>query len=62
MFYDKKKIGGRIQQFIRDAIKEAQKIELHRYHWAVHRPLVEETIYQLYELFHDCIVITFTVE
>ena len=38
--YDKKHFGGRIQQFIRAIIKEPQKSDLHRYHWAVHRPLV----------------------
>ena len=62
MSYDKKNFRGRIQQFIRDIIKEAQKSDLHKYHWAVHRPLVEETINQPYELFRDCIVTTFTVE
>ena len=58
----KKLFRGRIQQFIRDIIKEAQKNDLHRYHWAVHHPLVEETINQPYELFHDCIYLFFTVE
>ena len=60
--YDKKTFGGRIQQFIREITKEAQRSDLHRYHWAVHCLLVEEIINQPYELFHDCIVIPFTVE
>ena len=42
--------------------QKAQKSDLHRNHWAVHCPLVEEAINQPNELFHDCIVITFTVE
>ena len=60
--YDKKVFGGRVQQFIREIIKEAPRSDLHRYYWAVHHPLVEEMINQPYELYHDCIVITFTVE
>ena len=58
--YDKENFGDTIQQFIQDIINEAQKSDLYIYHWKVHRPLVEETTNQPYELFHDCFVITFT--
>lgn len=54
--YDKKNFRGRIKQFIREIIKEAQKSDL----WKFHSPLVEETINYPYELFHDCFLITFT--
>ena len=41
--YDKKLFEHRIDQFVRDIIKEAQRSRLlHKYNWAVNRPLVEE--------------------
>lgn len=61
--YDKKNFGReKIWQFIRDIIKGAQKRDLYRYHWKVHRPLVEETINPPYCLFPDRINICFTAE
>ena len=54
-----KNFGGRIQQFINDIVKEAQKSELYRYHWKVHSPIVEETTNQPYERCHDSFIITF---
>ena len=34
--YDKDRFGQKIDEFVKDIIKEAQKSELYRYHWAVH--------------------------
>ena len=43
-------------------LRKHREVDLYRYHWEVHCPLAEETVNQPYELFHDCFVITFTVE
>ena len=51
--YDKENFGDRIQQFFQEIIHEAQKNDLYRYNWKVHRSLVEETVNQPKELFHD---------
>ena len=40
--YDKRLSGHKINEFVRDMIKEAQESDLYRYHWEVHCPLVEE--------------------
>ena len=40
--YDKRLLGHKINEFVRDMIKEAQESDLYRYHWTVHCPLVEE--------------------
>ena len=63
VLYGKKNFGReKTWQFIRDIIKGAQKSDLYRYHWKVHRPLVEETINPPYCLFPDRINICFTAE
>ena len=40
--YDKKLFEHRINEFASDIIKQAQNSKLHRYNWAVHRPLIDE--------------------
>ena len=40
--YDKEKFKHKIGEFVPDIIKEAEKSNLYRYNWAVHRPLCEE--------------------
>ena len=40
--YDKDLFRHKINGFVCDIIKEAQKSDLHRYSWAVHTPLCEE--------------------
>ena len=50
----------KINEFVCDITKEAQNSDLHRYHWAVHRLLCEDTEMPHSYLFH-AIVITFSV-
>ena len=40
--YSKGMFEHKIKEFVCNIIKEAQKSDLHRYNWAVHRPLCEE--------------------
>ena len=40
--YSKDMFEHKIKEFVCNIIKEAQKSDLHRYNWAVHRPLCEE--------------------
>ena len=42
--YDKTQFGDRIPQFMQDIIKKSQKSDFYRYHWAVHRPLMEDKL------------------
>ena len=57
---DKDKFGHKIDEFVKDISKEAQKNELYGYGWKVHRPLVEERKAIPHEYFPHSIVISFT--
>ena len=58
---DKDKFEHKIGEFVKDIIKEAQKSELYRYHWAVHCPLVEERETMPDQYFSHSIAISFTI-
>ena len=58
--YDKDKFQHKIDEFVKDIIKEAQKSELYRYGWKVHRPLVEERKAMPHEYIPHSIAISFT--
>ena len=58
--YDKEKFQHKIGEFVADTIKEAQKSDLYRYGWKVHRPLCEK-IEDASGYFPHSIVITIPV-
>ena len=58
--YSNEKFEHKIGEFVADIIKEAQKSDLYRYGWAVHRPLCEETEDSSSYFLHS-VVITITV-
>lgn len=57
--YDKEQFEHLTNEFVRDITKEAQNSRLHRYNWAVHRPLVQEIVDPSSFFLHS-VVITFT--
>ena len=58
--YDKSHFEHKINEFVRDIIKEAQKSDLCGHGWAVHCPLVEEVENPPHEYFLHSVIITFT--
>ena len=57
--YEKHMFEHKINEFLRDLIKEAQNTDLYRYDWAVYRPLCEK-IMDPKSYFLNSVVVTIT--